>query len=156
MLYYNIGSGAAASRCEAYFDMKWFRSNIKSGAQLALLALFLQFALSFGHFHALAAPSANAPQSASALPRATVVGAGDLAALATQKQAPGKHDSDQRGPDGCAICAVMAMAGTVLFSAPPILLLPEAIELLYRTTDAEFVHLRSAGNAFQPRAPPAS
>jgi hypothetical protein len=139
--------------------MKWFRSNIKSGARLALLALFLQFALSFGHFHALAAPSANTPESASALPRATVVDAGGLAVdgQATQKQAPaGKHDSDQRGPDGCAICAVMAMAGTVLFSAPPILLLPEAIELLYRSTDAEFVHLGSAGNAFQPRAPPAS
>jgi hypothetical protein len=50
----------------------------------------------------------------------------------------------------------MAMASTVLFTAPPLLLLPEAIELLYRTTDAEFVHLKSAGAAFQPRAPPAS
>ncbi len=136
--------------------MKWFRSNIKGGARLALLSLFLQFALSFGHFHALAAPSANAPQSA--LPRASVVDAGELAvdSQATQKQVPGKHDSDQRGPDGCAICAVMAMAGTVLFSSPPLLLLPEAIELLLRTTDAEFIHLKSAGNAFQPRAPPAS
>jgi hypothetical protein len=136
--------------------MKWFRSNIKSGARLALLALALQFALSFGHFHALAAPSVGTSQSA--LSGATLVDAGDFAvdSQAAQKQAPGKHDSDQRGPDGCAICAVMAMAGTVLFSAPPILLLPEAVELLYRTTDAEFVHLSSAGNAFQPRAPPAS
>ena len=134
--------------------MKWFRSNIKSGARLALLALVLQFALSFGHFHALAAPSVGTSQSA--LPGATLVDAGDLAVQAEQKQTPGKHDSDQRGPDGCVICAVMAMAGTVLFSAPPILLLPEAVELLYRTTDAEFVHLSSAGSAFQPRAPPAS
>jgi Protein of unknown function (DUF2946) len=136
--------------------MKWFRSNIKGGARLALLSLFLQFALSFGHFHALAAPSADAAQSA--LPRASVVDAGDLAvdSQAAQKQAPVKHDSDHRGPDGCAICAVMAMAGTVLFTAPPLLLLPEAIEFLYRTTDAEFIHLKSAGNAFQPRAPPAS
>jgi hypothetical protein len=133
--------------------MKWFRSNIKGGARLALLSLFLQIALSFGHFHALAAP-ANAPQSASAMRRAAVVDAGDPAAnsQAVPKQTPG----DQRGPDGCAICAVMAMAGTVLFSSPPILQLPEAIELLYRTTDAEFIHLKSAGNAFQPRAPPAS
>ncbi len=137
--------------------MKWFRSNIKGGARLALLALFLQFALSFGHFHALAAPSVNAPKSASSLPRATVADAGDLAVQATKKQSPaGKHDSDQQGPDGCAICAVMAMASTVLFSSPPILLLPEAVEFLYRTTDAEFIHLGSAGNAFQPRAPPAS
>ncbi len=138
------------------FDMKWFRSNIKGGARLALLSLFLQFALSFAHFHAFAAPSASAAPSA--LPRAAVVDAGDLAvdSQTAQKQVPAKPDSDQRSPDGCAICAVMAMAGTVLFSSPPILLLPEAVELLYRTTDAEFIHLKSAGVAFQPRAPPAS
>jgi hypothetical protein len=137
-----------------HFAMKWFRSNIKGGARLALLALALQFALSFGHFHALAAPSTGVTQSA--LPRATVVEAGDLAVEAAPQQAPAKHDSDQRGPDGCAICAVIAMASTVLFSSPPILLLPEAVELLYRSTDAEFIHLKSAGSAFQPRAPPAS
>src|SRR5581483_10976966 len=112
--------------------MKWFRSNIKSGARLALVALFVQFALSFGHVHALAVPSALATTLA------TAINAGDLAVggKATSQQAPaGKHDSDQRGPDGCAICAVMAMASTVLFSSPPILLLPEAIDLIYRTTD---------------------
>lgn len=136
--------------------MKWFRSNIKDGARLALLSVFLQFALSFGHFHALAAPSAGAPQSV--LSRSTAAGAGDLAAdsQAARKQTPARHDNDRRAPDGCVICAVMAMAGTVLFSSPPILLLPEAVEFLYRTTDAEFIHLKSAGNAFQPRAPPAS
>jgi len=134
--------------------MKWFRSNIKNGARLALLALFVQFALSFGHFHVLAAPSTNSAQSA--LP--TAVDAGDLAADSQIKsqQAPGKHDRDRQIPDACAICAVMAMASTVLFASPPILLLPEAVEFLFRTTDAEFIHLKSAGHAFQPRAPPAS
>jgi len=48
------------------------------------------------------------------------------------------------------------MASTVLFAAPPLLLLPQAVEFLYLTTDAEFTHLKSAGAAFQPRAPPAS
>ena len=134
--------------------MKWFRSKIKGGARLALFALFVQFALSFGHFHALAAPSADAT-----LPHAAAVDAGRLPVdgqANKPQQAPGRHDGDRQAPDACAICAVMAMAGTVLFSAPPILLLPEAVELLYRTTDAEFVHLKSAGAAFQPRAPPAS
>jgi hypothetical protein len=136
--------------------MKWFRSNIKSGGRLALLSLFLQLALSFGHFHALAAPSAGTTQSA--LPHAKVVDSGNLAVQnqpAKPKQAPGKQDNDH-GPDGCAICAVMAMAGTMLSASPPILLLPEAVEFLYRTTDAEFIHLKTAGTAFQPRAPPAS
>ena len=135
--------------------MKWFRSNIKGGARLALFALFVQFALSFGHFHALAAPAQAAP---SALPSISMVDAGDLAvdSLAKPQQAPAKQDGDQQLPDACAICAVIAMASTLLSASPPILLLPEAIELLYRSTDAEFIHLKSAGSSFQPRAPPAS
>jgi Protein of unknown function (DUF2946) len=136
--------------------MKWFRSNIRSGARLALFALFVQFALSFGHFHALFASASAAP---SAQINITPIDSGDLTVqsqASPQQQAPAKPDGDQQFPDACAICAVMAMASTVLSASPPILLLPEAIELLYRSTDAEFVHLKSAGSGFQPRAPPAS
>jgi hypothetical protein len=136
--------------------MKWFRSNIKSGARLALFALFVQFALSFGHFHALIAPASAAPSAQLSI---TPVDSGDLTVESQanpRQQAPVKQDGDQQLPDTCAICAVMAMASTVLSSSPPILLLPEAIEFLYRSTDAEFVHLKSAGSGFQPRAPPAS
>ena len=75
---------------------------------------------------------------------------------AVQKQSPAGPDREQPGEDNCAICAVVAMAGTVVSATPPVLLLPQAIELLHRTTDAEFLHLKSAGTAFQPRAPPAS
>jgi hypothetical protein len=127
--------------------MKWFRSNIRTGAKLALLALLVQFALSFGHVHGLV-PQAAATQSA--LPADH---AGD--SKAAPQQAPAKQDGDQT-TDVCAICVVMAMASTVLFSAPPILLLPDAVEILQAITDAEFAHLKSAGTAFQPRAPPAS
>ena len=66
------------------------------------------------------------------------------------------HDSGQQPGDICSICAVMALANTVLFAMPPLLLLPQAVEFLYQTTDAEFVHLRSARVVFQPRAPPVS
>jgi DUF2946 family protein len=137
--------------------MKWFRSNIKRGARLALFAIFVQFALSFGHFHALAAPS-PATVTSSALPGAGEADAGKLATgkQTESRQAPGKPSHDRKLPDTCAICAVMAMASTVVFASPPILRLPEAVDLLYRSTDAEFVHLKSAGVAFQPRAPPAS
>jgi hypothetical protein len=128
--------------------MKWFRSNIRNGARLALLALLVQFALTFGHVHGFAAQAASAAQSV-----LTADHAAD--SKAKPQQAPGKHDSDQPA-DVCAICAVMGMASTVLFSSPPILLLPDAVQLLHRITDAEFAHLKSAGTAFQPRAPPAS
>ena len=124
--------------------MKWFRSNIRTGARLALLALLVQFALSFGHIHGFAPPAASATQSVLPADHA-----------ARPQPAPFKHDSDQT-TDICAICAVMAMASTVLFSAPPILLLPDAVQILHGITDAEIAHLKSAGTAFQPRAPPAS
>jgi DUF2946 family protein len=136
--------------------MKWFRSNIKHGARLALFGLAVQFALSFGHFHLLAASEA-APAVQSNLTQA--VSAKGLAAAGNQtaqRQSPAHHDRDQQPADNCAICAVVAMAGTVLFATPPLLLLPQAVEFLYLTTDAEFTHLKSAGAAFQPRAPPAT
>jgi hypothetical protein len=147
--------------------MKWFRSNIKHGSRLALLALAIQFVLSFGHFHGFAAQASPAIQSSlirssqiqlSPAPfeasRASGLAATDMASLPLQRQKPGSdRDSDS---DGCAICAVMAMANAVLFSTPPLLELPQAVELLYLTTDAEFVHLNSVRVAFQPRAPPIS
>ncbi len=127
--------------------MKWFRSNIKQASRLALLALAIQFALSFGHFHGISAQAAPAIQSGVIL---------TAPAAADQQQAPASdHDSD-RSNDGCAICAVIAMASAVLFATPPILQLPQAVEFLYRITDAEFIHLDSVRVAFQPRAPPIS
>jgi Protein of unknown function (DUF2946) len=121
--------------------MKWFRSNIKRGSRLALFALAVQLALSFGHFHGIAAQAAPAAQSVSD---------------AATQQPSSNHDSDQHPNDGCAICAVIAMANTVLFATPPVLQLPQAVELLYVTTEAGFSHLNSARVVFQPRAPPIS
>ena len=118
--------------------MNWFRSNIKHGSRLALLALAIQFALSFGHFHGIVTQAGPAIQQ-------------------TSQQQPSSHpDSDQQPADPCAICAVMALANTALFATPPVLLLPRAVEFLYLTTDAEFVHLDHRSVAFQPRAPPIS
>ena len=74
----------------------------------------------------------------------------------TQQQQPSNHDTDQHPADACAICAVVSLASNVLFATPPLLELPQAIELLYLTTDAEFAHLGSLHLAFQSRAPPAS
>jgi hypothetical protein len=117
--------------------MNWFRSNIKHGSRLALLALAIQLALSFGHFHGLTAQAAPALQQ-------------------TSQQAPANHDSDRQPADACAICAVMALANASLFATPPVMLLPQAVAFLYLVTDAEFVHLDQSRVVFQPRAPPAS
>lgn len=132
--------------------MKWFRSNIRHGARLAMFAMLVQIVLTFGHSHwfAQAAPLTQAQLTDSA----KNIASADHTAV--QKPSPANPDREQPGDDVCAICALVAMAGTVTFATPPLLLLPQAVELLYRTTDAEFIHLESADHAFQPRAPPAS
>ena len=140
--------------------MKWFRKHIRTGSRLALFALAVQFVLSFGHFHPIAAARA-APAVQSGLSELDFAYIGtsatpDLAIQVVQKQPPAHRDNDQHPADNCAICAVVSMACAVVLASPPLLLLPQAVEFLYLTTDAEFVHLKSAGTAFQPRAPPAS
>ncbi|MEO8321201.1 MAG: DUF2946 family protein [Bradyrhizobium sp.] len=139
--------------------MNWFRKHLKHGSRLALFALAIQFALSFGHFHGFAAQAAPAIQSH--VTDADFAYTAGLAAQAAadevaQKQHPSTPDSDQQPVDNCAICAVISLVGNVLFATPPLLQLPQAVDFLYLTTDAEFVHLGSVHFAFQSRAPPAS
>jgi hypothetical protein len=141
MLYYNGGGrDVSAFRGKERIGMRWFRSNIKHGSRIALFALAIQFALSFGHFHGIAAEAAPGAVSQTVQP----------------PQPASDRDSDQRPDDTCAICAVMAMANAVSFAAPPVLLLPQAVEFSYFAADARFVHLNSVGVAYQPRAPPIS
>jgi hypothetical protein len=125
-------------RREAFVGMKWFRSNIRQGAYLALLALVVQFALSFGHFHGVAAQAAPALQSASQLLPAS------------------GHDSDQHQSDACAICAVLALANTAFLATPPALPLPQVVKPEWLSTSIAYISLTSARGAFQPRAPPLS
>ena len=134
--------------------MRWFRKHAKQGSRLALFALAVQFVLSFGHFHGLAAQAAPA-SVADATATTDIHGGLGIDARARPQQSPADHD-DQQPVDNCAICAVMALAGTAMVSPPPVLSLPQAFEFLYLATDAEFLHLKFVGVHFQPRAPPAS
>lgn len=136
--------------------MKWFRSRIRAGTRLALLALAVQFVLSFGHFHntALAAPGINAiaaPAAAAQLPDQ----AKPALAASETRQAPDQPHGDHH--DGyCAICAVMSLAGSLITSGPALVMVPEAYQVLNRVTDAEFFHIVTPHGISQPRAPPAS
>jgi hypothetical protein len=111
--------------------MKRFRSNFGDG--LALVALAMVFALWLGHFDGTTARAASAIQPA---PRPLAASS----AAAT------------RDTKGCTVCAFVTLADRLFSTTPPLMMLPEAVELLYRTTDAEFVHLKSAGVVAQPRA----
>jgi hypothetical protein len=136
--------------------MNWFRKHVKTGSRLALFALAIQFALSFGHFHGEVARAAPAIQAG--LVDADLAIAATLATQAAPSEAaqqPSGHDTDQRTSD-CAICAVLSLANNFLFATPPLLELPQAVELLHLTTGAEFAHLGSLHPAFHSRAPPIS
>ena len=118
--------------------MKWFRTHIRNGSRLALVALAVQLVLSFGHFHADPARAAGTATVSVQLPDNT------------------SHAPDQHPADACAICAVMAQAGTVLAATPPVLPLPQAAAFLRPAATAGFTHLDAFSGPFQPRAPPLS
>ena len=130
--------------------MKWFRRHIGLGSRLALFALAIQFGLAFGHSHVFAtkAHAQAIPVSAGIIADAVIAEYGAAAQLPL--------DDHDHPPliDICAICAVVTMAASAMFSASPILHLPEAVTLLYRVTDAGFAHLDPARHPFQPRGPP--
>ena len=147
--------------------MKWFRSNTRHGSRLVLLALAVQFLLSFGHFHSgaqAAHGSMDAKQSrirhfvhfaashVDLLDRASNASASGPARLKTSSD----HEPPGEPTDDCAICAVMALANTMVVPTPPCLLAPQAAAFAYLTIDARFDALNSERIAFQPRAPPIS
>lgn len=131
--------------------MNWFRKHLKHGSRLALFALAIQLALSFGHFHAAAAQPLSPGLTDAELTHAVLDAAGEL-----QQQQPSDHDTDQHTAHACVICAVNSLANNFLFATSPRPELPPAIELLHLATDAEFTHLGSLHPAFQSRAPPVS
>ncbi len=121
--------------------MSWFRTNVKNGSRLALLALALQFALAFGHVHWFAAQALDTPAAA--------------AAQLDTGSSPDDQDRDQQpSGDGCAICAVMAMAQSVLLSPAPGLTLPQAVDFRQPMPPVASVGRVAIDTVFQPRAPP--
>jgi hypothetical protein len=147
--------------------MKWFRSNVRHGSRLALLALAIQLLLSFGHFHgssAQAAPTltdANQPRlhdtvSCAATHLDACAGASHEDAFGASGLNTSDHESDGRPTDDCAICAVMALANALVVATPSYLLGPQPASSLYLMTEAEFIALNSARVVFQSRAPPVS
>ena len=142
--------------------MKWFRSNTRLGSQLALFALAIQFLLSFGHFHGSSAQAArvDVKQSADAVSGAATQALNRGLQADASRAAPLKTSSDH-APDGrltddCAICAVLALAGTMMIVTPPDLLGPQSAAFAHLIADAASVDLDSAGAFFQPSAPPIS
>jgi len=123
--------------------MTWVRSRARQGAVLALLALAIQLVLSFGHVHA--------DGLAHATPLTVASGK-----VGVSFPAGPSSDRDNPAVDACAICATVAMAGTVLAATPPALVLPVAF-IVAPATHPHAVDLAQPSRAaFRSRAPPRS
>src|SRR5215470_9011362 len=103
----SVGRPARGSHERAL--MHWFRTNIRLGARLALLALAVQVVLSFGHVHFYGFGLA----AAKAAP--AVVAQGQNAVV------PGKpapiHKSDGSSDVDCAICALLQVSAHAALDA---------------------------------------
>jgi hypothetical protein len=141
MLHYNIWNrattppGPGGGVCVA---MKSLRSKAKGLSLLALFALAMQFALSFGHIHAdaFAAP----------------VAISDYASTPTSDSEHQQNDP----ADLCAICATVAMANALVDASPPLLPVPFDSNAVAISTDPASHLTATRLAAFQSRAPPQS
>ena len=129
--------------------MVWFRSKIRSAARLALFALAIQMAVSFGHMHRddLGLAPLNDPASthlAASTPHHPAGSSG-------HNQSPAPADDDY-----CPICATMQLVATGIPSLPPLLIVPAPIRREWPIQmPARSVSLKVA-LSFQARAPPAA
>ena len=164
MLYCNNTSGQVSRRRDrGVSGMKWFRSNVGLGSRLALLALAIQFVLSFGHFHGSIAQAAPADAKQSGLyavqlrtshPDTFDRSSHTIAADILRSKASSDQEPAGQPADDCAICAVLALVVAMAAATAPDLLAPSPAAFLHLPTDVEFVDPNSARATFQPRAPP--
>jgi hypothetical protein len=120
--------------------MGWFRSKRHIGGGLALIALVIHFAFSFGHLHV-----ATSENGAVALASAERV--------ASVPDAPAHPLTHPGLADGCAVCANLHLAASLLVEWYA-WLLPPAAEQELPGSIGETKRPTWPGTAFQARAPP--
>jgi hypothetical protein len=113
--------------------MGWLRAKARRLSLLALFALAMQFALSFGHTHVTAAPANTT-----------------IAASGTSSDAPDHHDADAL----CVICIATAMTANALSPAGPALPLPVSLATVTFVSFSLMEAPRARTAAFHPRGPP--
>ena len=115
--------------------MRLFRDHIGLGSWLALMALALNLALSFGHNHASGGDRRNGP------------------AVAVAPSDAGKTGHHH---DPCPICVATAAIGQAFASAAPALPHPLVHLLVDRAAEPVIICIGQMKAAFQSRAPPMS
>jgi hypothetical protein len=131
----------------AKFEMRWIRWNIRPNAWLALIALAVQLAVSFGHMHSddlgfapLSANSVLASRMGSDLTHSPAV--------------PADRDHKSTSDALCPICASISLAAALILPLPPQLDAPAQVSSV-RLSDAQTSGLSKQFRlSFQARAPP--
>jgi len=123
--------------------MAWLRQHLRTNGCVALFALALQLALSFGHVHL---DGLTGPSAAQAGILASQAGS-HSGAPADSGHHPGLHDY-------CAICATISLAGSLLLPQMAQPVLPDA-----NTREWRFDHPTALASyelyfPFRARAPP--
>jgi hypothetical protein len=145
--------------------MKWFRGKIRRGTSLALLALAINLALSFGHVHldglkglnleGLRGAEATAGILLSAIThRDSALTSETPCAGKTAETPASKHDGHP--DDLCPICMAQAALGTGLAAAAPVLPIDLASIEIDPVVSAEQAIPQRPRAGFQSRGPPLS
>jgi hypothetical protein len=117
--------------------MRWFRSNVRSGAWFALVAMAIQLALTFGHLHLRVTSAQQVAKAAVTLP--------DGSSLPTKPRLADEH---------CAVCTQIQMAGTGVPAAAASLPIPVRFIAARFSVGIEHDSPSSLPRHFQARGPP--
>jgi hypothetical protein len=118
--------------------MAWARRRLRFGSWLALAALAIQLALSFGHIHA--------EDFATTANQATVD--------ADQRGGNSEPDRHDFGHHDCDICATIALFATLVIPSPPVLAVVTAQSVAPHVVAGTRREISATRRPFQARAPP--
>jgi hypothetical protein len=127
--------------------MRWFRSKLRLGSGLALLAMGVQLVVTFGHIHLddLIPSSANLSAAATAGPSGSALPDGS----GPSQKPDGDHDDDI-----CAICALIQLAAISVPSVAPVLPSPLPVRWAMLEAPVEMPVPGEIHASFRARAPP--
>ena len=120
--------------------MQLLRAHQTSGARLALLALLVQIAVSFGHVH-----------GDDLVPVLSERGTGAPPLSSVPRNNPGSPATDH---DFCAICACIALAGSLVLPQPPGIVVAIVLQRIVLAERALLLVSTDQSRHFQARAPP--
>jgi Protein of unknown function (DUF2946) len=120
--------------------MRLVRAHQTSGAWLALLALLVQIAVSFGHVH-----------GDDLVPVLAERGTGASPLTSAPRNDPGSPATDH---DFCAICACIALAGSLVPPQPPAIVVAIVLQRIVLAERALLLVSTDQPRHFQARAPP--